>query len=235
MIKFILILITLILGLLISPFLFLLNRHLKHNIISIWSKIILSILKIKISVNKNLKTLTSQQNFLIAANHVSWLDIVVINSQSHVSFIATDEIKKWPFINLLTFCADTIFVNRSSKTNLKKINDKVIKQLKMNSVCFFPEGKATDGNSLLPFKSNLFQAAIDSKKNIIPISISYFHNNKKTTIASYYDDINLLESFFSILKHNNIEIKLNILDVIKPDKNRKIISDNCYQLIKKSF
>jgi len=102
-------------------------------------------------------------------------------------------------------------------------------------VCFFPEGKATDGNSLLPFKSNLFQAAIDSKKNIIPISISYFHNNKKTTISSYYDDINLLESFFLIIKHNRLEVRLNILDMIEANLDRKKLSDNCFQLISKSI
>lgn len=119
-----------ILGLLISPVLFLVRLNYKKKIIKIWSKYILKFLAIKIYTNLDLEKFTKSKNFLIVCNHVSWLDIILINSLSPVSFIATKEIKFWPLINILTFAANTIFIDRKSLSNLKKINLKIKQALK---------------------------------------------------------------------------------------------------------
>ena len=110
----------------------------KKKIIRSWSQLVLKALRITIITNLNLEKFTKEKNYLIVSNHVSWLDIVIINSLSPVSFIATKEIKRWPFINFLTFAANTIFIDRGSFNHLKKINYKIKQSLEKTSVCFFP-------------------------------------------------------------------------------------------------
>lgn len=221
-----------ILGLLISPVLFLVRLNYKKKIIKIWSKYILKFLAIKIYTNLDLEKFTKSKNFLIVCNHVSWLDIILINSLSPVSFIATKEIKFWPLINILTFAANTIFIDRKSLSNLKKINLKIKQALKKNSVCFFPEGRASKGSTVLPFKTNLFESAADGSNQVLPITIQYYQNEKPTFICSYFEGINLIQSFFLIIKNHNLSAKITIHEPINNLQDRKSIAHSAFIKIK---
>jgi len=204
----------------------------KKKIIRSWSQLVLKALRITIITNLNLEKFTKEKNYLIVSNHVSWLDIVIINSLSPVSFIATKEIKRWPFINFLTFAANTIFIDRGSFNHLKKINYKIKQALEKTSVCFFPEGKASDGFSVLPFKTNLFESVAHSTYEVLPISIQYFQDKTPTLVCSYYGNINLFKSFFTIIKNNNLSAQVTIHVPINNLKDRKSIARDAYLRIK---
>src|SRR5690606_668410 len=47
---------------------------------------------------------------LWVANHVSWIDIFVLNSVRCVAFIAKSEIRRWPVIGWLVSKAGTVFI-----------------------------------------------------------------------------------------------------------------------------
>jgi 1-acyl-sn-glycerol-3-phosphate acyltransferase len=46
---------------------------------------------------------------LVVMNHVSWLDIFVLNSVMPATFIAKSEIRQWPLVGWLLQGADTLY------------------------------------------------------------------------------------------------------------------------------
>ena len=205
------------------------NEKSKNKFIKSWSKKLLKILKVNLIVNSNLKKILSENNYLIVSNHISWLDIFLINSIYPVTFLSKSSVSMWPFIGSLTKSANTIYIDREKIRAIKGAKIKIEYYLKNEgSVYFFPEGTATDGSYILPFKSNFFQAAINAKVNILPITIKYSYRNKFTSAPSYFDDMSLFKSIFNLTKFNNIEAKLIVLPNIKFTSDRKKLASKAY-------
>jgi 1-acyl-sn-glycerol-3-phosphate acyltransferase len=53
---------------------------------------------------------------LIVANHISFLDIYVINAVTPASFVSKDDVRRWPLIGWLAANTDTIFMARGSRS-----------------------------------------------------------------------------------------------------------------------
>lgn len=113
----------------------------------------------------------------VVANHVSWLDIFVLNAQKPIWFVAKAEVAAWPFIGWLARATGTLFIRRDRREAASQV--KLFQQrLELgHRLLFFPEGTSTDGLRVQPFKSTLFSAflAMDRHRELLiqPVSISY--------------------------------------------------------------
>ena len=168
------------------------------------------------------------------SNHISWLDIFVINSACPVAFVAKHSISKWPILSWLVKASETIFIDRKRITKIKETTKEVENFLQnKGSICIFPEGTSSDGSQLLNFKSNLLQTAINKNISVLPIAIQYFHNQKFCLAPAYYADLSLLDSIINLIKFNNIEAKLTILTEIESISDRKVLAKTAYEKINK--
>lgn len=96
-------------------------------------------------------------SFLVA-NHLSWTDITIIGGLLQTRFVAQDAIEHWPVIGWLARLNDTIFVSRTDRsTAADQVGRLRAAVAGGRPVTLFPEGTTTDGRSLLPFKSVLFE------------------------------------------------------------------------------
>jgi len=234
MIKIPLILCHILYGFLYSLYILYISEKPKKKFIKSWSKKLLKILKINLIVNPNIEKILSENNYLIVSNHISWLDIFLINSIYPVTFLSKASVSKWPLIGPLTKSANTIYIDRKKMSAIKITKNKIEFYLNhIGSVYFFPEGTATDGSYILPFKSNFFQTAINSKVNILPITIKYSYQKKFTSAPSYFGDMSLLQSTFNLIKLDNIEANLNISPQIKSTSDRKELARKAYDAIVK--
>ena len=234
MFKIILILIHLFIGTVCIIIFPVINRKSKKFIIRWWSLLLLKIFKINLVVNNDLKKILCKKNYLIVSNHISWIDIFVINSAYPVAFVAKQSISKWPILSWLVKAAETIFIDRKRMTKIKKTSKEVENFLQhKGSICIFPEGTSSDGSQLLNFKSNLLQTAINKNISVLPIAIQYFHNQKFCSAPAYYADLPLLDSIINLVKFNNIEAKLTILTEIKSISDRKVLANQAYIKISK--
>jgi 1-acyl-sn-glycerol-3-phosphate acyltransferase len=229
MFKIILLLIHIFIGILCIIIFPLINRKTKKFLIKRWSSLLLKIFKINLVVNNDLKKILRKKNYLIVSNHISWLDIFVINSACPVAFVAKQSISKWPILSWLVKASETIFIDRKRITKIKETSKEVENFLKnKGSICIFPEGTSTDGSQLLNFKSNLLQTAINKSISVLPIAIQYFHNQEFCSAPAYHADLSLLDSIRNLIKLNNIEAKLTILKEIKSISDRKVIANEAY-------
>ena len=118
---------------------------------------------------------------LIAANHVSWLDIVVMGAVAPLSFVAKIEMAKWPLFGQLAWLQRTVFVQRQDRRkSADQANDIAQRMANRETMVLFPEATTSDGLRLIPFKTALFEAVkialIESKVEkayVQPVAICY--------------------------------------------------------------
>ena len=103
---------------------------------------------------------TADRPLLILANHLSWLDILVLGALMPVSFVAKSEVADWPIFGLLARLQRTVFVERAARRKSGDQARAIGERLAAgDAVVLFAEGTTGDGTTLLPFRSTLVGAA----------------------------------------------------------------------------
>jgi 1-acyl-sn-glycerol-3-phosphate acyltransferase len=117
------------------------------------------------------------QRGAFVANHVSWLDIFVLNASKRLYFVAKAEVRGWGGIGWLARGTGTLFIARrvaAAKAQQQQLEARLAAGHKL---LFFPEGTSTNGFQVLPFKTTLFAALFtDQMKDILhvqPVSLRY--------------------------------------------------------------
>src|SRR4029077_8733131 len=137
-----------------------------------WARKLLSILSV--SVREKNAPDTLPERCMLVLNHISWLDIFVINARSPATFIAKSEIRDWPFVGWLCTLVGTLYIERGRPSAARKASRAIISELEHGVlIAVFPEGTTTFGRSVEPFHSALFQPALDAEATLQPIALRY--------------------------------------------------------------
>jgi 1-acyl-sn-glycerol-3-phosphate acyltransferase len=111
---------------------------------------------------------------LVVANHLSYLDIVIISAAMPCFFVAKMEVDSWPFFGKAARSGGTIFLDRSSQASATSVADQISERLKLPiPVLLFPEGTSTDGAQVLRFHSRLIDPATAAGAPITAAAIRY--------------------------------------------------------------
>ncbi len=185
-----------------------------------WSRWLVSACGLRIQLVRSATSPTPHPSFLVM-NHVSWLDIFVLNAVLPATFVAKAEIRRWPLVGWLVAGSGTIFVERGSRHAVRRVNQLILKRLAAGErVAFFPEGTTTDGSGLLPFHTSLFAAAMVSdgetfqSQVIQPIALMYFQGDERTAVPAYIGDQTLVDSIVQILSTRDLSAQIHFLPVI---------------------
>ena len=195
----------------------------------------LDVLDVRLDVQDSGAEQRAQNGLLLAANHVSWLDIFAITALYPSSFIAMQELRRWPFIGRMITNAGTVYIDRSSRKDIGIINAAISRVLDAGGrVCFFPEARTTLGNGILPLKAALFQAALDSRAPVQPVVLRYYDSGVRTEAVSFAN-ANLFQSLWRVVSIPQIVVKVDILAQIRPDmlpeNDRFVMKDRVEQEI----
>ena len=116
------------------------------------------------------------RNVLFLANHVSWLDIMILAGASGTAFVSKAEVGKWPVIGWLAGLNNTVFVERSDRKNVRGQADALRDALASGQpVALFPEGTTEGGGRVLPFRASLLASLFPPLPGILvqPVAIDY--------------------------------------------------------------
>lgn len=172
----------------------------------IWSRCLLGIFGVRVEADLS----NLQSGVLIVANHISWIDIFVINAVLPAAFISKAEVRSWPVIGWLAARNDTVFLKRGSRGHARLINEEIATRLAADQyVAVFPEGTTTDGTQLLHFHAALLQPALAAGYPILPVALSYWEPDGERSLAPRYDgDISLGRCTASILQRKRLRARL---------------------------
>jgi 1-acyl-sn-glycerol-3-phosphate acyltransferase len=203
-----------------------LNQTRQRHILKTWSRQLLTILNIGIQIEGQ-QLARGEGGCLIVANHVSWLDIYVLNAIHPSQFIAKSEVRNWPVIGWISRRCGTIFIERALRQNASLINRRVSLLLKEGAcIGLFPEGTTTDGKQVGHFHSALIQPAIDAGVRVCPTALRYQdEEGKLSSAAAFTGDTTLVQSIWRILCCPH----LNALVVFTPallatNENRRVMA-----------
>ncbi len=113
---------------------------------------------------------------LFIANHLSWLDILVLAGQTGCAFVAKADMAPWPVLGWLATSNNSVYVERDNRRGAGDQANALQAALATGQpVTLFPEGTTGDGRALLPFRSSLIAAVVPAPDDIAiqPVAIDY--------------------------------------------------------------
>lgn len=186
-----------------------------------WHGLICRALGIRVHVKGRL---AEGRPLLIASNHVSWTDVMVLGSIAPVHFIARGDLAGWPVMGTLSKLARTVFIDRERRSAAPEQARQIADRLSSGDpMVLFAEGTCGDGNHLLPFKTTLFaaaQLALDAMPGdsvlIQPAAIVYkrLHGiptgRRERAALAWIGDVDLLPHLRSVLAIGAIDVEVHL-------------------------
>jgi 1-acyl-sn-glycerol-3-phosphate acyltransferase len=110
-----------------------------------------------------------KQAFLIATNHIGYVELFALFKIRPMAFVAKEEILGWPVIGPVVKAVGTVFVDRTTG-GLSEVYIKAVSDAMKNRINFWfaPEKTTGDGTWLRPFSSALFVVANRLKCPLVP-------------------------------------------------------------------
>ena len=125
---------------------------------------------------------------LLAANHVSWLDIMAIHAVvPSARFESKADVRAWPLVSQLVDAAGTLYLERERKRDALRVVHAMASALQQGqTVAIFPEGTTSTGHGLLPFHANLLQAAISTGTPVQPVALRFSDATHAVSLAAEF-------------------------------------------------
>ncbi len=144
-----------------------------YRITKLWHRGVCALIGVRVQITG---TPLRASRMVYVSNHVSHFDIPVLGSVLKGSFVAKDDMARWPVAGFMARLQQTVFISRDPRAG-RAVTDSIAEQLRNGrSLILFPEGTTSDGSDVLPFKSTifgiLFAGASEMSANAVqPLSI----------------------------------------------------------------
>jgi 1-acyl-sn-glycerol-3-phosphate acyltransferase len=174
---------------------------------------------------------------LIAANHISWLDIPVLHSACAMGFVAKAEIEGWPVFNFIASTGGTIFHQRGNHDSAAGVSSLMSQRLEQGrAVTIFPEGGIKPGSSIRVFHARMFRAAVDAGCPVQPVMVRYMRDGRKDDDVSFRINESMLRNFGRMLAKPAATAEVHFLPAIDATgKPRRVLADSARAAVISSY
>jgi 1-acyl-sn-glycerol-3-phosphate acyltransferase len=182
--------------------------------------------------------------YVIIANHVSYVDGIVLGSIFPIVFVSKREVKKWPIVGQWNVLCGTIFINRQRKNEVGTMVREMTRKLRQEAnVLLFPEGTSTNGEKMLPFQTVPLAAPLRSRSIIVPVTLAYTTIDEQPVTAAnrdfvyWYGDMDFVTHFWNLLGRRGVEVlvtlhpKIECFRYADNSAGRKKLAEDCYNRV----
>ncbi len=219
------------------------RRSVRIRITSFFAGLALALYGIRVHV-RHRERLHARHAHLIVANHLSYTDILVIASLRPAVFVTSVELKQTPLLGMLAEMGGSLYVERRKRSGLKQEIAEIAAVLgRGHSVVLFAEGTTSNGDRVLPFKYSLFDAAMASRIDILPLCLRYTavngepltHHNRDRIF--YYGGAAFSRHFPRFLTLASIDVEVLPLTTISvhAHADRKELAAQAYSAISSAY
>lgn len=202
----------------------------------LWHRLVTRLLGLRIRVHGSL---ARERPLLIAANHISWTDIMVLGSLADLHFIAKSEVAAWPVFGTFARLQRSVFVERSARRKSgAQVGEIAGRIADGDPMVLFAEGTTGDGNLVLPFNSTLFGAAQmalgadTAPVTVQPVAIAYTRlhgvpmGRSLRGHAAWVGEQTLVPHLLSLLRRGSLDVEVHFGEPLAfaPGTNRKLIA-----------
>ncbi len=157
---------------------------------------------------------------LVVANHVSWLDILVLLAAGDLTLVAKVEVRDWPVIGRVAASTGTVFIDRLRPKSLRHTVSAVRDRLAEGAVmAAFPEGTTSCGQAIGPFRPAMFQAAIEAGVPVVPVNLRFTTapDGQPATAAAFIGAETLVSSLGRVLAARDLRVRVHAGSAIHAD------------------
>jgi 1-acyl-sn-glycerol-3-phosphate acyltransferase len=182
---------------------------------------------------KRVSPATDTQPIMLVANHVSWLDIFVIDAVVPARFVAKSEIRAWPVIGWLTEKTGTLYLQRARRHDIARINRALAEAMRDDyPFAVFPEGTTTDGSQVLKFHSSLLQPALLAGAVLYPVALRFTRTDGTLCTEAAYDGPKTLwETLLLIVTQPAIDAHVHFLPPLANHGHRRDLARTAREVI----
>jgi 1-acyl-sn-glycerol-3-phosphate acyltransferase len=181
-----------------------LTKARRRNQIQSWARTLLKRLDMELKISG---APPQQGPLLLVSNHMSWVDILALHATCQCRFVAKADVKRWPLLGTLATGGGTLYVQRESRRDAMRVVRQMAEALQNGDIlAIFPEGTTSDGESVLPFHSNLIQAAIAANAPVQTVAVGFVdaRSGRPSHAISYMGDESLAGSIWRTLRARGV-------------------------------
>lgn len=146
------------------------RRHWQSVGVRLWTRGLLRILRVRVRELGAPPTLPA----FFVANHLSWVDILVLGARFGPAFVAKKEISGWPVLGHLARATGTIFVDRGRRRDAVRVLREMDRAHAAGAtIVLFPEGTSSRGEAVQPLRPALLEWAAGRSAPIHPVALAY--------------------------------------------------------------
>ena len=175
----------------------------------------------------------------LVANHLGYLDILVLGSQANAAFVSRADVEHWPVIGWLAKQFDTVFLERSKKRDLPTVNAGLKERLERGEIIvMFPEGTSSSGEGLLPFRSPLLGPPAEHGSAVAAACIRYTTGegdpDQKHCVA-WWGDMEFAPHASAMLSVSRIDATVAFAPAARRNSDRKQLAAELQQDVARLF
>ena len=176
-----------------------------RRVVQWWNQRLCRLLGLRVRVHGKIGTAPA----LIAANHVSWLDVIALAAVCPGHFVAKQEMRGWPLLGWLSERAGTLFIQRGDGATTARLVEQMTWHLVQGkNVVLFPEGTTGTGLTVQHFHPRLFQAAVNARCTVQAVAVRYPHPDGVHPLAPFVGDDDLPSHLWRLVQAPALEVEL---------------------------
>lgn len=203
--------------------------------LSLWGKVICRIIGLEVKVEGT----PPKPPYFLVSNHLSYIDIFLFISKTKSVFIAKSEVLSWPFFGIMSQTVGMLFVDRTKKTDVKRVNDLISKRIsEAQGVLLFPESTTSAGEKILPFKASLLAYPAEMSMPVHYAAIRYSTPEEEIHASEsvcWWREVTFSSHFIDLLKLKKIYGTINFGDEPIMNNDRKKLAADLHDKVEQQF
>ncbi|GIH22493.1 1-acyl-sn-glycerol-3-phosphate acyltransferase [Acrocarpospora phusangensis] len=197
----------------------------RARVTQVWARLLLWALGIKVLASRGFSVLggaptvsavPSGDGTLLVANHISWLDPLVMAATLPCRPLAKSEVGEWPLIRTLARGAGVLFIHRDRLLALPEAVEGVASALRAgDTVVAFPEGTTWCGGEMGPFRPAVFQAALNADAAVRPATIHYRERAVTSARPCYVGGDTLVGSILRVAGTRDLTVTVTLFPPVR--------------------
>jgi 1-acyl-sn-glycerol-3-phosphate acyltransferase len=200
-----------------------------------WSRAFRFVLGMKVEVVGNVP----KRPFFLVTNHVSYVDIPLLNLVTGGIFVAKKEIDNWPVAGSLVRNMGAIFIDRTNRRDIPRAGDDILKALDNNEgVIVFPEGVSAKGDEVKPFHSSFFEFASQANLDVSYAALMYETPEggpTATEVVCWWQDISFVSHLLRLLRLGGFTAVVKFGDEPVHNAARKVLAKELHDKVEELF
>lgn len=198
-----------------------------------WQRVTLRLFGVRMQVSGRLP----DGACLVVANHISWLDIVLLQALWPMWMVAKAEIRDWPLIGWLAEAGGTLFIVRGKSESRLRVSRRMAALLRRGDrVGIFPEGGIRPDPGVGRFHAPLFGPAIRTQTPVVPVAIRYQRESDLHEEFVFGAGENFLRNFLRLLSEPPSTARLMIgAPLVEYDSGRRRLAERAGAVVKEFY